>query len=134
MNHMVRPCYLVIDREHSGSISTRKLVIETGKFNVITAYSSPEAIETLREFPNVSGIVLDAKMPDMDCEELVQALKAIRPSVPVIAVHVPGSKDCPSADHYLEAFDPASLLQLIRRLMPQQAAAIDAKESELVSQ
>lgn len=26
---MVRPCFLVIDREYSGSISTRKLVIET---------------------------------------------------------------------------------------------------------
>jgi hypothetical protein len=34
---MDRPCFLVVDREYPGSISTRKLVIETGKFNVITA-------------------------------------------------------------------------------------------------
>lgn len=62
---MTRPCFLVVDREHSGSISTRKLVIETAKFNVITAYSSDEAIDTLRRFPAVSGIVLDAGMKDM---------------------------------------------------------------------
>jgi hypothetical protein len=34
---MDRPCFLVVDQEYPGSISTRKLVIETGKFNVITA-------------------------------------------------------------------------------------------------
>ncbi len=130
---MIRPCYLVVDREHSGSISTRKLVIETGKFNVITAYSSPEAIETLTEFPNVSGVVLDAKMPDMSCDDLVHALKAIRPGVPVIVVHAPGSRECFNADHHLETFDPASLLTLLKRLEPQKAAAIEAKDAELVS-
>lgn len=36
---MIRPCFLVIDREFPGSISTRKLVLETAKFNVLTAYS-----------------------------------------------------------------------------------------------
>jgi hypothetical protein len=39
---MIRPCFLVVDQEHSGSISTRKLVIETAKFNVLTAYSGAE--------------------------------------------------------------------------------------------
>ena len=48
--NMLRPCYLVIDRETSNGISTRRLVIETeAKFNVITAYSSHEAIhDTLK--------------------------------------------------------------------------------------
>ena len=129
---MIRPCYLVVDREYSGSISTRKLVIETGKFNVITAYSSLEAIETLREFPKVSGIVLDGKMPDMSCADLVQALKSIRSDVPVIVVHAPGSKECLDADYHLETFDPASLLTLLKKLEPQKAAAIEAKDAELV--
>ena len=39
-----------MDAEFPGSISSRKLVIETAKFNVITAYSGTEAIETLERF------------------------------------------------------------------------------------
>lgn len=128
---MIRPCYLVIDREYSGSISTRKLVIETGKFNVITAYSSPEAIETFREFPRVNGIVLDAKMPDMPCGELIGLLRAIRDDVPIIVIHAPGSPECQGANHHLETFDPASLLQLLKKLEPQKAAVIEAKDAEL---
>ena len=42
---MIRPCYLVVDREFSANISTRKLIIETAKFNVITAYSGVEALD-----------------------------------------------------------------------------------------
>ncbi len=49
---MVRPCFLVIDREFPGSISTRKLVIETAKFNVVTAYTAQtEAVRGLKRTP-----------------------------------------------------------------------------------
>jgi len=54
---VVRPCFLVIDREFPGSISTRKLVLETAKFNVITSYSAQEAVETLKKFPALQGVV-----------------------------------------------------------------------------
>ena len=56
MQPMVRPCFLVIDREYASSISTRKLVIETAKLNVITAYSGAEAIETLKRFPGSTAL------------------------------------------------------------------------------
>ena len=59
---MIRPCFLVVDQEHSGSISTRKLVIETAKFNVITAYTGAEAIQTLNKFPAIDAVVLDASI------------------------------------------------------------------------
>ena len=50
---MTRPCFLVVDREFAGSISSRKLLIETAKFNVITAYSGSEAIELFDRFPGM---------------------------------------------------------------------------------
>jgi hypothetical protein len=55
---MNRPCFLVIDREFPGSISTRKLVIETAKFNVLTAYSGKEALEMIARFLPSFGVVL----------------------------------------------------------------------------
>ena len=59
---MNRPCFLVIDREFPGSISTRKLMIETAKFNVLTAYSGKEALEVFTRFPAVSGVVLTSSV------------------------------------------------------------------------
>ena len=63
----------MIDREFAGSISTRKLLIETAKFNVITAYSASEAIETIGRFPAVNGVVLDASLGDMECDDLIRS-------------------------------------------------------------
>ena len=48
---MIRPCFLVIDKQYPGSISARKLVIETAMLNVITAYSAEEAVATLPASP-----------------------------------------------------------------------------------
>ncbi len=128
---MVRPCFLVIDREFAGSISTRKLVIETAKFNVITAYSSQEAIATLEKFPAVDGIVLDAGMKDMPATELIHALKQLQPKLPVVVVCRPSTPTCDVGDYQLESFDPSRLIRLLKQLFPEQAAAVERRETEL---
>ena len=120
---MIRPCFLVVDRDYAGNISTRKLVIETAKLNVITAYSALEAVETLRRFPKVDGIVADTGVEDMPFDELVRSLKAIRPAVPVIAIRSPLSDDSELADYQLETFDPARLLELLKKIDPEQPQA-----------
>jgi CheY-like chemotaxis protein len=128
---MTRPCFLVVDHEYSGSISTRKLVIETAKFNVLTAYSALEAIQTLRRFPAVDGIVADAEMPDMQCTELVRALKAVRPAVPVILVRRPAYDCCDDADYQIDSFDPRRLLELLEKLCPNDINAIEKRNENL---
>lgn len=128
---MIRPCFLVVDREYASSISTRKLVIETAKLNVITAYSSVEAIETLRRFPRVDGVVMDASLPDMPCVELVRALKEIQPKIVIIAISGPELAHCEGADHHLDTFEPVRLLELLKQLEPEQSAAIEARNEAL---
>jgi DNA-binding NtrC family response regulator len=130
---MVRPCFLVIDREYSGSISTRKLVIETAKFNVITAYSATEAIDTLKAFPRIHGVVLDAGIRDMSCNDLVAAIKIEQPQLPVVVISSPGTYECPQADHLLESFEPGRLLTLLQSLVPVDTAAIE-KQNERLNQ
>lgn len=127
---MTRPCFIVVDREFSGNISSRKLVIETAKFNVITAYSAEEAIETVKRFPAVDGVVLDNVVRDMEPNDIVLAIKKLSPKLPVImvcAMH----QQCPAADYHLELFDPASLLELLRKLHPHAAAAVDRRDKSL---
>jgi len=128
---MIRPCYLVIDRETSSGISTRKLIIETAKFNVVTAYSSKEAIETLKKYPSLDGVVLDAGMEDMPAEELMASLKQLQPKITVILVCTPRSAPCQGADHTLESFDPRRLLALLEKLQPEASAAIEKRNEEL---
>jgi DNA-binding NtrC family response regulator len=127
---MTRPCFLVVDREFSANISTRKLVIETAKFNVITAYSGEEALETVKRFPNVDAVVLDNVIRDMEPNDLILAVKKLSPKMPVImicGIH----QQCPAADYHLELFDPASLLELLQRLHPKAAAAIERTDEAL---
>ena len=128
---MVRPCFLVIDREHSGSMSTRKLVIESAKFNVITAFSGAEAIETFKVFPAVDGVVVDEALSDLPCADLVRTLKEIKPGVAVVAVGSPGSTRCTEADHHLESFAPEVLVALLRRLEKGRTALIETQNREL---
>jgi DNA-binding NtrC family response regulator len=128
---MTRPCFLIVDREHSTSISTRKLVIETAKFNVITAYSAREALETFAIFPAVSGVVLDSSVKDMTCGDVVAKLKSAAPGLPVIIVRGPGGQSCEGADHYLDSFEPALLLGMLSRLRPRETAEIEARNEEL---
>ena len=129
---MVRPCFLVVDREFPGSISTRKLVLETAKFNVITAYSGNEALETMRRFPAIDGVVMDGEIDDVPSEHLTRELKTISPRLPVIVICAPGFADCPSADVQLESFQPAKLLEELRKLKPRESDEIE-KHDESIS-
>ncbi len=125
---MTRPCFLVIDREYAGSISTRKLVIETAKLNVITAYSAAEAIATLGRFPALDGVVLDAGVPDMPCAAIVSELKKIQPSIPVVVIGTPTTRQCDGAEHFLDSFEPVKLLGLLARIVPGVTALRDDEE------
>jgi DNA-binding NtrC family response regulator len=128
---MRRPCFLVVDREFPGSISTRKLVIETAKFNVITAYSGNEALEIVKRFPAIDGVVMDGELDDIPAEYLTQELKKIEPRLPVIVICAPGYADCPSADTLLESFQPAKLLETLRKLKPKESADIEKHDEDI---
>lgn len=128
---MTRPCFLVIDREHSGSISTRKLVIESAKFNVVTAYSGSEALETFERFPNVDGVVLNATIHDVPCEKIVATIRSHSPQLPIIVVQDPSSGPCPGASHFIDSFDPASLLELLHQLFPGATQTVKQQDDHL---
>ena len=131
---MYRPCFLVIDREFPGSISTRKLVLETAKYNVITAYSSSEAIDVARRFPNVDGAVMDASGHEHNCADLVAALRSHAPKLRIILTSGKHDIECGDVDLQLDSYDPRKLLDALAKLFPEDNARLTAHEDEISHQ
>jgi CheY-like chemotaxis protein len=80
---MPRPTLLVAESESVEALSVRKLVLETGKFNVLTAHSFREALDLFHLFPNISAavIVMD---PKIDGENIARAIKSTVQKIPII--------------------------------------------------
>jgi CheY-like chemotaxis protein len=128
---MIRPCFLVIDNQFPGSISTRKLVIETAQLNVLTAYSAQEGIEMLTRFKRVDGIVLDTEIADMECRKLIDRLREIRRDVPIITVSPSGDDRCGGEQYHVSSYEPQALLDQLRHICgeAQQQAVKENEES-----
>jgi len=111
---ITRPTIIIAEPEPREALSVRKLVIETAKFNVITAYSADEATELLRVFPKVDGAVVSSELKD--CEKVTEAAKSIKGSMPVIVLSANAHQRCGNADHNLSSHEPQELLNLLRSL------------------
>lgn len=113
---MARPAILVAEQEPSQALSVRKLVLETAKFNVLTAHSTREALELLHLFPNLSMAVLAAGN-GIDCKEVAKAIKSETDKVPIVFLHPQMFASCEYADHQLSSYEPEKLLELVRSLL-----------------
>jgi CheY-like chemotaxis protein len=127
---VIRPCFLVVDKQYPGSISARKLVIETAMLNVITAYSAEEGIEILGRFPRVDGVVIDTEVRGMTCEELILGLRGIRPEIPIITVSPSGHDPCGGEQYHVSSYDPQDLLEQLQVLCPKEVRRQAEESSE----
>ena len=116
---MTRPCFLVIDNQYPGSISARKLVIETAQLNVLTAYSAQEALELFSRFPDVNGIVLDTEIAGIPCRKLIEKLRQIRDDIPVVSVSPSGQDRCGGEQYQVSSYEPQMLLDQLRHICGQ---------------
>lgn len=129
----MRPCLLVVDNEYPGSISTRKLVLESAKLNVLTAYTPDEAIRVLERFPNVDGIVLDTQLKGLPCAELIARMRNRPIPVPVITVSPSGHDPCGGEQYHVSNFDPKQLLEVVQKISPTRMSYVVKRESEVGS-
>jgi CheY-like chemotaxis protein len=112
---MHRLTFLIVESEPAEGLSTRKLLIETAKHNVVTAYSGREGRELLQRFPKVDGIVYDVTLEDLTCEEFERSMQEVGLKCKIIALK---HRNRPNADPkcaHKSIFndDPAGLLKLL---------------------
>ena len=72
---------LMVDDEEQFRSTTKKILNKKG-FETILAGSGEEAIEKLKENPDV--VILDIKMPGMDGHQALNEMKKLSPDLPVI--------------------------------------------------
>ena len=73
---------MLVDDEERYLQTTKKLIEKKG-YEVITAQSGKEALDQLKH-QNIHVVILDVKMPGMDGNETLRAIKAAYPLVEVI--------------------------------------------------
>ncbi|HLK33901.1 MAG TPA: hypothetical protein VKT29_12475 [Terriglobales bacterium] len=112
---MARPTVLMAEPEPEQALSARKLVLETAKFNVITAHSAAEAMELCQQFPKVSALVVHGSLPG-DCVQLVKKFKGGDPSREAILLAPSVTSSCDGVDHRVSSHNPEELLGLLREL------------------
>lgn len=112
---MARPTFIVAEPEPEQALSSRKLLLETFKFNVITAHSEEEMHELIEYFPRVDAIILHGDTPGSSGNNVIHRLKQ-KCSVPIISLS-PGRHNVSSeADHVVNSHNPEELLHLLQRL------------------
>lgn len=102
----------MIEVEQLEGISTRKLVLETARHNVITAYTKDAGAELLRRFPNVDVAVVHTELDDASFKDTVSELKRIRATLPVIGISPRRDVD-KDGDYLIRSHDPQALLNLL---------------------
>lgn len=103
---------LMIEPEQPESLSARKLVVETAKHNVITAYNSKSGLELLRRFPNIDAVIVHSQCLETNPRLLIE-LKQIAAGTPLVVASPGRNETPPEADFVIDSHRPDSVMQLL---------------------
>lgn len=109
----MRLIVLMIEIEQPEGLSARKLVLETAKHNVITAYSGKAGIQLFERFSGVDAVVVHVDLSDLSFETVVHQIRQIRPDVPIIALSPVGSLALAGVDYVIPSHEPQAILNVL---------------------
>jgi two-component system alkaline phosphatase synthesis response regulator PhoP len=101
-------------------LATRKLVLQSAGYRVITASDGREGLSLFRE-RSVNAVVLDYAMPDMDGGRVAAEMKQMHPEVPILMLSahmfLPDNA-LENVDAYLTKIEgPVAMLNTLKSLL-----------------
>lgn len=111
-----RLSFLVVETEPPEALSTRKLLLESARHNVITAYSGKEGVETFKRFPNVDAVCIDAELKDLKGSDVARNVRNANPKIRIVGLTPRLAARCDWADETIDSHDPAALLKLLEKM------------------
>jgi DNA-binding response OmpR family regulator len=103
-----------LEAEPGQGLSTRKLLIESAKHNVITAYSAREMLEMFMRFPKVDAVVIDAELKGN--ELIAKRIKQHPPKMPVLCLTPRIAAKADWADDSVNPHNPAELPKMLEKM------------------
>lgn len=107
--------YLIIESERTDGLSTRKLLLESAKHNVVTAYSGKEGVEMYKRFPNVDAVCIEAELPDLKSSAVADSIRKLNPKVRIIGLSPRLAALCKWAEQTIDSHDPNALLEMLEK-------------------
>lgn len=104
---------LMIETEQPEGLSARKLVVETARHNVVTAYNSKEGLNLLHRFPNFDAVLVHALLPK--CDEVIAEVRRVAPQMPIIVASPAADREFPGATYVVPSHEPAALLDVLSK-------------------
>jgi hypothetical protein len=112
---IIRLVVLMVEVEQPEGISSRKLILETARHNVLTAYSGDGAVYLLERFPNVDLAIIHTELEGKEFETTVRRLKEMRPDLYIVAISPVDSGKQEGVNAVLPSYDPQELLEFLAK-------------------
>ena len=103
---------LMIEEEQPEGLSARKLVVETVKHNVLTAYNAKDGVDLLKRFPNVDAVLVHSGQLSR-APNLLGVVKELCPGKPIILASPFAEESRPEATFVVDSHKPPELLKLL---------------------
>ena len=103
---------LMIEEEQLEGLSARKLVVETVKHNVLTAYEPEVGLDLLQRFPNVDAVFVHARLLPKR-PNLLSEIRTLAPKAPIILASPGGDHRSPEATWIVDSHKPQALLTVL---------------------
>lgn len=103
---------LMMEEEQPEGLSARKLVVETAKHNVLTAYNAKSGLDLLHRFPNVDMVLVHARLLSQ-MPNLLSDVRAICRAKPIILASPFADDAQPEADYVVDSHKPHELIKLL---------------------
>ncbi|HEY1581050.1 MAG TPA: hypothetical protein VGF82_28610 [Terracidiphilus sp.] len=103
---------LMMEEEQPEGLSARKLVVETAKHNVLTAYTLQDGLDLLYRFPKVDMILVHARLLEQK-RDLLAEVRSVCPGKPIILATPFANDSRPEADYVIDSHRPQELVTLL---------------------